>query len=287
MWSEICDAISRSTQEEFNLRHRHSLGGGCINQAYRLVGEGKSYFVKVNNASSLDMFVAEAEGLREIYDTNTILVPKPICYGVAGNQSYLVLEYLELGGGNSHSWQMMGKKLAQLHKCEKETRFGWKMNNTIGSTPQINDWCDNWADFFAEKRIGYQLELANGRGANFDIGKIIEKIRDCLRNRQPHPSPLHGDLWGGNASFTKDGTPVIFDPAFYYGDREADIAMTELFGGFSPVFYQAYNQEYPLDAGYQQRKVIYNLYHILNHFNLFGGGYLSQAKSMISKIMAF
>lgn len=282
MWSEITNKISQTINQKFEMRDRRSIGGGCINQAYQLIGEKESYFVKIHSASGLEMFMAEALGLEEMYATDTILVPKPFCYGIAGNSSYLVLEYLPLGRGNSQSWQLMGQKLAQLHRYEKENRFGWKINNTIGSTPQINDWGDNWADFFAEKRIGYQLRLANRKGANFNnIEQIIAKIRDLLKDRNPHPSLLHGDLWGGNAAFTADGVPSIFDPAFYHGDRETDIAMTELFGGFPSEFYQSYNQEYPLDSGYQTRKTIYNLYHILNHFNLFGGAYLSQAKSMI------
>ncbi|AFZ52504.1 Fructosamine/Ketosamine-3-kinase [Cyanobacterium aponinum PCC 10605] len=286
MWSEIISKINQNIEQKFEMCDRRSIGGGCINQAYQLIGTQESYFIKLNSASSLDMFMAEALGLEEMYSTHTILVPKPICYGIAGNNSYIVLEYFELGRGSSQSWQLMGKKLAQLHRYQKETRFGWKINNTIGSTPQINDWGDNWSEFFAETRIGYQLKLANRKGANFsNIGEIVAQIKDILSHRNPHPSLLHGDLWSGNAAFTADGTPTIFDPAFYYGDREADIAMTELFGGFPSDFYQGYNQEYPLDSGYQQRKTIYNLYHILNHFNLFGGGYLSQAKSMINRII--
>lgn len=288
MWSEITNKISQAIEKKFEMCDRRLSSGGCINQTYQLIGEKESYFVKINNPSGLEMLTAEALGLEEIYATETIKVPKPICYGIADNHSYLVLEYLQLSEGNSQSsqsWQLMGKKLAQLHRHQQQTRFGWKINNTIGSTPQINDWEDNWGKFFAEKRIGYQLRLANRKGANFSkIEAIIDLIRNLLQDRNPHPSPLHGDLWGGNAGVTKEGIPTIFDPAFYYGDRETDIAMTELFGGFPSAFYQGYNQEYPLDTGYQQRKTIYNLYHILNHFNLFGGGYLSQAQSMLRNL---
>jgi fructosamine-3-kinase len=189
----------------------------------------------------------------------------------------------------------MGRQLAQMHQqgtsglAKGEAlggRFGWKMNNTIGSTPQINDWLDNWADFFAEQRIGYQLKLANRQGGNFaDTNQVIAAVKEQLADRNPVASIVHGDLWSGNASVTAAGKPVIFDPATYYGDRETDIAMTELFGRFDPAFYQGYNQQWQLDPGYQQRKRIYNLYHILNHFNLFGGGYGSQAKSTIRQIL--
>lgn len=143
----------------------------------------------------------------------------------------------------------------------------------------------NWADFFAEKRIGYQLKLANRRGGNFpNSQEIMEKVRESLSHHNPLPSLVHGDLWSGNAGFTDKGEATIFDPACYYGDREVDIAMTELFGGFPSSFYDGYNKQWNLDKGYNHRKNIYNLYHILNHFNLFGGGYESQAKRMIQQI---
>lgn len=303
MWSEIINRINKNITSKFELINHKSIGGGCINQAYQLIGKDKSYFVKLNNASQIEMFQAEAIALEEMYNTKTIIVPKPICFGISGNNSYLVLEYLNLGRGNNQSWAIMGQKLALLHqfhcppapnsegeKISKvedlganfEYRFGWHRNNTIGSTPQINDWYENWADFFAEKRIGYQLKLANRRGGNFtNSQEIIEKVRKNLRNHYPSPSLVHGDLWSGNAGFTDNGQGVIFDPACYYGDREVDIAMTELFGGFPAAFYQGYNQQWALDDGYNDRKNIYNLYHILNHFNLFGGSYESQGKRII------
>lgn len=282
MWSEIINAINKHTASKFELVNHKSIGGGCINQAYQITGKNKSYFVKLNSASQVEMFFAEAMALEEIYDTNTITVPKPVCYGMSHKNSYLVLEYIGLGFGNNQSWALMGQKLAFLHQAKVTKPFGWHVNNTIGSTPQINDWGDDWADFFAKKRIGYQLKLANGRGGNFtNVQQIIEKVRQSLSNHKPSPSLVHGDLWSGNAGFTEEGEGVIFDPACYYGDREVDIAMTELFGGFPSAFYQGYNQQWALDDGYNQRKTIYNLYHILNHFNLFGGGYESQAKRMI------
>lgn len=286
MWSEIIKAINSQLKGDFTLKNYRSVGGGCINQTYQLIGENHDYFVKLNTVSSLEMFISEALSLKEIIQTKTILAPQPICYGTVENYSYLVLEYLPLGKGNNSSWIKMGQQLALLHQFQGESYFGWHRNNTIGATPQINDWCDNWADFFAEKRIGYQLQQANRRGANFPAcDRTIAKVRDYLQSRNPSPSLVHGDLWSGNASFTSEGIPVIFDPALYYGDREVDIAMTELFGGFPPDFYRGYNQQYPLDSGYAQRKEIYNLYHILNHFNLFGGSYLSQAKSILHKLL--
>ena len=287
MWDTIAKEISKATGKEFAIKETRSVGGGCINQGYKIQSFEQQYFVKLNQASLMEMFVAEACGLQEMYLTKTITIPYPICWGTVGNSCYLVLEWLDLGGrSNSEAWHKMGQQLAQMHQQGTNDSFGWNRNNTIGSTPQINTWMDNWADFFAEQRIGYQLKLAKRRGGSFpDTNQVIAAVKAHLAEREPIPSIVHGDLWSGNASITGDGEPVIFDPATYYGDRETDLAMTELFGGFPPSFYQGYNQQWALDSGYQQRKTIYNLYHILNHFNLFGGRYGSQANSMIRKIL--
>ncbi len=287
MWAEITREISQNTGSKFELTDYRSVGGGCINQAYRISSNGSTYFVKLNQASAVEMFASEACGLKQMFATQTIRVPKPICCGVAGNNSYLVLEWLEFGPTKTHSWEEMGCKLARLHRAGGADQFGWERNNTIGSTPQINPWCDNWADFFAEHRIGYQLRLANRRGGNFpEPDRVVEAVRQQLLDLNPQPSLVHGDLWSGNAGCTSDGEPVIVDPATYYGHREVDLAMTELFGGFPAAFYKGYNQEWQLDEGYQQRKTLYNLYHILNHFNLFGYGYASQAASTIRQILS-
>ncbi|MDJ0650480.1 MAG: fructosamine kinase family protein [Xenococcaceae cyanobacterium MO_188.B19] len=286
MWNIIAKEISSTTGKKFEITNTLSVGGGCINQGYKIESLDIGYFVKLNQASMVEMFVAEASGLKQMYKTQTLTIPNPVCWGIAGNSSYLVLEWLDFGGGNSKAWYKMGQQLALMHQQGTSERFGWELNNTIGSTPQINDWMDNWGDFFAEQRIGYQLKLAKRRGGSFpDTDRVIAAIKEHLADRKPKPSLLHGDLWSGNASITREGEPVIFDPATYYGDREADIAMTELFGGFPAAFYQGYNQQWALDSGYKQRKNIYNLYHILNHFNLFGGGYGSQANSMIQKLL--
>lgn len=287
MWKEIESAISQNTNESFQVINHKSVAGGCINQAYKLIGKDKNYFVKVNQASEVEMFAAEALGLEQMYSTNSIRVPKPICWGMTNSHSYLVLEWLDLSNGNNDSWLEMGRKLALLHRKGNSNQFGWERNNTIGSTPQINTWCGNWANFFAENRIGYQLRLANRRGGNFpDSNRVIEAVKEILSKRNPQASLVHGDLWSGNAACTSEGEPIIIDPATYYGDRETDIAMTELFGGFPAAFYRGYNAEWKLDQGYQKRKTLYNLYHILNHFNLFGYGYASQAASMIRQILS-
>jgi fructosamine-3-kinase len=180
----------------------------------------------------------------------------------------------------------MGQQLAALHQTKVGDTFGWERQNTIGSTPQINTWTADWTEFWVKHRLGYQLQLAQQRGGHFPKqDQLLNLIPDLLAGHTPQPSLVHGDLWSGNAAVTQTGEPVIFDPATYVGDREVDLAMTELFGGFPAAFYQGYNQVFPLDEGYQQRKPLYNLYHVLNHFNLFGGSYESQANRMIMQLL--
>jgi len=285
-WQMIAQHIAATTGKSFEVESQSSVSGGCINDGYQISGNGRTYFVKLNRPNQTEMFAAEALGLTQMGATNTIYVPQPICWGETQSNSYIVLEWLELGSGNGGSWREMGRQLAKLHRVGTAEQFGWDRNNTIGATPQINAWCDDWADFWAVTRIGYQLRLAKRNGGNFpDLNRVVESVRDILKGLDPQPSLVHGDLWSGNAAIAADGTPIIFDPAAYYGDREVDIAMTELFGGFSPSFYQGYNEEWPLDSGYGDRRDIYNLYHVLNHFNLFGGGYGSQANRIIQRFL--
>jgi fructosamine-3-kinase len=287
MWTEIAQAISHHTGQKFVIANTKPISGGCINQGYQVNSLDKTYFVKLNDASQVEMFAAEALGLQQIKATQTITVPQPICWGTADNSSYIVLQWLDLGTSSNSSWTMLGQQLAAMHRAVTNHGFGWSRNNTIGSTPQINSWMDNWADFFAEQRIGYQLKLAQRRGGSFpETNRVVDGVREQLADWQPQASLLHGDLWSGNAAISRDGAPIIFDPATYYGDRETDLAMTELFGGFPPAFYQGYNEAWSLDRGYSNRKSIYNLYHVLNHFNLFGGGYANQAKTIIQKLIA-
>ena len=291
MWTEIATHISKVTGETFEIKNRRSIGGGCINQGYAVIGDTDTYFVKLNQASRVEMFDAEELGLKQMLDTNAIRVPKPICVGTAGDSAYIVMEWLEFGGGgNTQAWEEMGRQLARMHQAKSPQpsgteAFGWDTNNTIGSTPQINTWTSDWAEFFTEHRLGYQFKLARRRGGHFPGQDRLLALVPQLLNHQPQPSLVHGDLWSGNAAITKSGEPVILDPATYVGDREVDIAMTELFGGFPAAFYRGYNEVWPLDDGYRQRKTLYNLYHILNHFNLFGGGYASQATRMIEQIL--
>nr|WP_228014285.1 fructosamine kinase family protein [Fortiea sp. LEGE XX443] len=286
IWTEIDAHISQVTGEKFHTQQRHSVSGGCINQGYAVSNAEITYFVKLNQASQVAMFEAEMLGLKQMLATNSIRVPKPICWGTSGDSGYIVLEWVEMGSGNTKSGEEMGRKLAAMHKTTNQNGFGWEMNNTIGSTPQINTWKEDWVEFYVKHRLGYQFKLARRRGGNFPKqDELLTAIPELLLGHEVQPSLVHGDLWGGNAGCTVLGEPVIFDPATYYGDREVDIAMTELFGGFPASFYQGYNEVFPLDAGYENRKILYNLYHILNHFNLFGGSYGSQANRMIDQIL--
>lgn len=282
-------AIEEATGQSFLIDKATSAGGGCINSAYRLQGEGRSYFVKVNSRDLLPMFEAEAAGLREIIATGAVRAPEPICHGTTGNQAYLAMEHLDLGSGRGPVGRVLGEQLAAMHRVQ-QPYFGWHMDNTIGSTRQPNEPNDDWADFWARHRLGFQLDLAarDGHGGRLQRNgeKLLEKLTALFDGYRPQPSLLHGDLWGGNWGSAGPNQPAIFDPACYYGDREADIAMTELFGGFGGDFYAAYRDAYPLDSGYGTRKILYNLYHILNHLNLFGSSYLGQAESMIDRLLA-
>ncbi len=286
LWETISAQIGQATGQPFKLDNRQAVGGGCINRGYRLQGGDRAYFVKLNQAHRVDMFAAEAAGLEQMQATQTIRVPTPICWGATDDTSYLVLEWLELGRAGGSAWAKMGEQLAAMHQSTSPSGFGWQRPNTIGSTPQINDWQRDWAVFWAEHRLGFQLRLARRRGGHFPLGdRLLTTIPDLLAGHTPTPALVHGDLWSGNAAVSQAGEPVLFDPATYYGDREVDLAMTELFGGFPPEFYQGYQAAYPLAPGYPQRKVLYNLYHILNHYNLFGGGYESQANCMIDQLL--
>lgn len=266
-----------------------AVGGGDINAAYRLQADGVDWFIKLNHASLAEMFIAEAAGLAELATLAEIKVPGVISQGICGQQAYLVLQYLPLCGLRGASAGLLGTQLAKLHRHQQDY-FGWSMDNTIGSTPQHNRRCDDWIEFWQNQRLGKQLQFAADNGFSGKLQrngeKLLSKIPSFFSRYRPHPSLLHGDLWGGNAASDQQGMPVIYDPACYYGDREADIAMTELFGGFGSDFHAAYNAEYPLDEGYASRKTLYNLYHILNHLNLFGGGYLQQANNLLERLLA-
>lgn len=266
------------------------VGGGCINRAVAMSDGSQRYFVKINDGDRAGMFAAEADGLRELAAANAIRVPQPICTGTADGQAFLVLEYLDLLGADlGTSQERLGRDLAALH-CRHQPAFGWHRDNTIGSTAQSNTEHADWIEFWRLRRLGPQLALATRNGYSRALetrgAQLAERLGDFFTGYRPAASLLHGDLWSGNVGVLADGEPVVFDPAVYYGDREADLAMTELFGGFGPRFYAAYKEAWRLDAGYAVRKDLYNVYHVLNHLNLFGRSYLAQAASMVDRLLS-
>ncbi|HXH72123.1 MAG TPA: fructosamine kinase family protein [Mariprofundaceae bacterium] len=291
---ELRTAIGQSVFEAssgtFHLADIYPAGGGCINSAYRLSdADGRLLFLKLNRASLSGMFAAEFDGLVELRQPAAIRVPEPLCFGQTASHAWLVTEHIRFASPRAGSEARLGEELAALHRHTAD-RFGWHRDNTIGSTPQPNGQATDWIDFLRERRLGFQLRLAAGNGFRGRLQSLGERLLDDLPRffdtYRPLPSLLHGDLWGGNLAYDEAGAPVIFDPAVYYGDREADLAMTELFGGFGRDFHAAYRAAWPLDEGYPVRKTLYNLYHILNHANLFGGGYASQAESMLQRLLA-
>ena len=288
IWRDIAAGIATHSGEAFEAREPQGLAGGCINSAFRLSDGRRTFFVKTNRADRLDMFEAEAAGLNLLADSATLRVPRALFTGAGDGLSYIVMEHVALGHGSSQGWRLAGEQLAAMHGQQAEA-FGWDRDNTIGATPQRNDWTSDWIEFWRVHRLGRQLEIAAANGHLGQLQRLGERLMArfaVLIDHAPSPSLLHGDLWGGNMAFTDDGDPVIYDPATYYGDREADLAMTELFGGFSPDFYAAYRDAWPLEPGYETRRTLYNLYHILNHLNLFGGGYGGQAQRMMERLLA-
>jgi len=296
IWTKIEQDIALSLGSSFKVKTQSAVSGGDINQAYRIDGvlgtnQALSFFIKLNQKNRLSMFQAEAAGLQEIALSQTINTPDVVCTGIAEQKSYLILENLTLSAGQPASAAQFGQQLANMHKhISPKQNFGWSQDNTIGATPQFNTQTGSWVDFWREQRLGFQLDLAQKNGANHALirkgEKLLAHLDSFFTDYKPQASLLHGDLWSGNYGYLETGDPVIFDPAVYYGDRETDLAMTEMFGGFPVEFYTAYNDTWPLDEGYKRRKVLYNLYHVLNHFNLFSGGYAMQAENMIDKLVS-
>ena len=286
MWQSIGQAIALETGQSFSIKDKKPISGGDINLAFKINDEQHSYFIKLNDKSRLSQFESEAYSLEQLKATQTILTPEYIALGTTLDKSYLVLSHIDFCTDNAHFWHQLGVQIAHLHKNSTHGQFGWQDDNYLGNTRQPNDWQSNWRSFFAEQRIGWQLQLLSERSIYIgDIDHIISMCHNGLAHQNFTPCLVHGDLWQGNIGFCPQG-PIIFDPACYYGDREVDIAMTELFGQFPSEFYRGYQSIYPLNDGYERRKHIYNFYHILNHANLFGGIYIDQAKALLGRLFA-
>jgi fructosamine-3-kinase len=263
---------------------RTGVGGGCISNAERItLKNDQSFFLK--SGSPTQMYHCEASGLQELAKANVIRVPQVFL----AEESFILMEDIRSGAKKNHFFESFGRKFAQLHQYHSES-FGFYEDNFIGSTPQKNITRDeeaiNWTSFFMNNRLLFQFRLAEQNGYATDklrrgFHLLEEKIEDILKGSEEKPSLLHGDLWGGNYLCDESGEPVLIDPAVFYGHREADLAMTRLFGGFSPEFYQAYQEEYPLPEGASDRENLYMLYHVMNHLNLFGPGYYAQTERLL------
>ncbi|HUJ86082.1 MAG TPA: fructosamine kinase family protein [Burkholderiales bacterium] len=261
-----------------------AVSGGCINDCYLLDAGAARLFVKLNEPRFADAFAAEADGLAALRAAG-MRAPEPLAHGTAAGRAYLALEALELGG--DEDFAALGRALAALHRL-RGGRFGWSRDNYIGASAQRNSRSSDWIEFWRERRLAPQLRLALANG-HTQIRKPVERLcaalPELLAGHTPVASLLHGDLWRGNVGFLAGGAPVVFDPALYRGDRETDLAMSELFGAFPRAFYAAYEESWPLDEGYRRRKHLYNLYHLLNHLNLFGGGYLAQVRATLGLLL--
>ena len=264
------------------LRQLRPVGGGDIAASYCVEAAAQRVFLKIGAATH--PFDAEAAALDEIVASRTLRAPQVLAYGVAEGAGYLLLEWIDLA--DDGDWQAAGRQLAAMHACVSASH-GWHRDNTIGASPQPNGRCAGWAEFYRERRLRPQFALARAHGLA-QLAALEERACRAadalLAGHAPPPSLLHGDLWRGNLAFDRRGSPVIFDPATYHGDAETDLAMTRLFGGFPERFYRAYDAARPATAGAARREPLYRLYHVLNHANLFGGGYAAQAAAIIGRL---
>lgn len=262
--------------------------GGSINRGFQVfTSRDAQYFVKYHHAPPEGFFEQEAAGLSELASTNTVRVPEVIAYGsTASRAAFLILEWIDASGSQSKAGQVLGRDLAALHQI-KQSAYGREDDNYIGSLSQPNGWRDRWATFYVENRLAPQAALAEKQGflpekRRKRLEALMARFNEYIDETAIHPAPLHGDLWGGNWLANAD-SPALIDPAFYYGDREVDLAMTHLFGGFPPSFYSTYNEVYPLLDGHEDRISLYQLYYLLVHLNLFGKSYAGQVDTILKR----
>lgn len=266
------------------------LSGGDINKAYALtLNTGDKIFMKANAKSNAAFFTAEAAGLTAIAATKAISTPKIICTGTDDGEdvgySFLLLEYIKSSGKIKTYWETFARELAAMHKADVGKEFGFSQDNFIGARPQQNTPAGSWISFFRDQRLAPQFKAADSYFTPADRTKITKLLDNLDRFliEPEQPSLLHGDLWSGNVMCGSEGKAMLIDPACYVGHREADLAMTELFGGFPQTFYDAYKEAFPLQPGYEERRDLYNLYQLLNHLNLFGPTYLEPVLAITSE----
>lgn len=299
------DPLAAWLEQRLSVRlvSRSPVGGGCIHSAWRLtLADGSHLFAKSGPSSALPLLEGEADGLAALAaaaDPQRLAVPAPLALGVVEGDAVLVLPWLELGAaaaGPADPWWALGAALAALHRRSLAgplvegdrgaEAFGWGRDNHIGATPQSNGWLQDWGQFFQERRLAPQIErLARREGALPGAEALLERVPRWLAAHHPDPCLVHGDLWSGNAGLGRDGRGCLFDPSVHRADREVDLAMAHLFGGFPKALFQGYATEWPLPPGHRQRRDLYNLYHLLNHANLFGGSYGSQARRAIAALL--
>ena len=283
---EILSVLRSKTGEDHVIKRATALSGGSINNAFRLETNAGNYFMKYNRASAYPgMFEQEARGLELLRGADEIRVPEVILSGDEGTYSFIILEYLDSTTKTDNFWEDFGRRLAALHKHAGD-KFGLDHDNYIGSLKQYNDQYENWTDFFREQRLMVQMEMADRSGLlPTQVRKAFEALFVRLDDIFPEepPSLIHGDLWSGNYMVDELGEAAIIDPAVYYGSREMDLGMSRLFGVFGPGFYEAYNEAWPMEAGWRERIEICNLYPLMVHVNLFGSGYLGSVESILSQ----
>jgi protein-ribulosamine 3-kinase len=288
-WRAVAASLAQTLAASVAAEPAARVHGGCINESFRWESSRGPCFVKIAPATQRVALEAEAEGLAELASARAVRIPKVHGCGATSAIAFLALEWIELGSSTSRAEALLGEQLAAQHRITA-AEFGFSRDNTIGSTWQLNRTCTDWVEFFRERRLRPQLDLARRNGYSGALQKrglmLLDLMGTYFATHRPVASLLHGDLWGGNWGVDAGGAPVIFDPAVYYGDREADLAMTSLFGGFGSAFYTAYHSAWPLDPAAGSRRGLYNLYHVLNHANLFGGAYAGQALSMIDRLLA-
>lgn len=294
MLSHIPSAVLEGVQQLLKgdgsaaLRDFSFSGGGCINRGGKLSTSHGSFFLKWNDVHKFPgMFNAESKGLQLLYQPNVIRIPHVIGVGEEGSFQFLLLEFIEQKSSIKNYWQQLGERLANLHRQQAD-KFGLDHNNYIGSLPQFNNQETSWINFFIEQRLNVQLRLAiDSRSVESTWIKKFESLYTKLKTLLPEESPslVHGDLWSGNLITDEKGEPCLIDPAVHYGNREADLAMTKLFGGFKLEFYDCYNEFFPLQKGYEKRMDIYNLYPLLVHVNLFGGSYKRSVENIVNEFL--
>lgn len=284
MWQRVSDIISEAQgqpfviSDKFVIQQTEHVRCLCISDGHT------AYFIKISQRDHQEQFRAEIDNLQQLAYTNTLSTPAIIAFENSTAMSFIVLQYLPFTPPSLLGWQRAATQLAQCHQYGEQAMFGWDQDNFIGATVQPNRWQSNWSSFFSEQRIGWQLELNAEAGYHFsNIDKVVEVVRTELVHHKVKPSLLHGDLWRGNVGFCEQQS-YYYDPACYWGDRETDIAMSQLFEPFDASFLKTYQHLHPLPADYPQRQGIYQLYHLLNHNLLFNGGYQDQCQYAIKHL---